>query len=161
VDVAPPGTYWVEHGRLLAGPYPRDLEAIGRAGVTLLLDLTRPGEEPPYEGVRTVRMSVDDFDHPTGPAMTAMLDAIDAELEAGGVVYVHCRGGLGRTGTVVGCWLVRHGTPAGAAVAAIARLRAGLPNASRRSPETDEQRAFVETWRRVPRSRDVRTNRRS
>lgn len=30
-------------------------------------------------------------------------------LAAGQTVYVHCYGGIGRTGTVVGCWLVRHG----------------------------------------------------
>ena len=41
--------------------------------------------------------------------LVATLDAIDAELAAGGLVYVHCWAGCGRTGVVVGCWLVRHG----------------------------------------------------
>ena len=41
--------------------------------------------------------------------MASILDAIDAALDGGKTVYVHCWGGVGRTGTVVGCWLVRHG----------------------------------------------------
>ena len=35
--------------------------------------------------------------------------AVDDALGEGRTVYVHCWGGIGRTGTVVGCWLVRHG----------------------------------------------------
>ncbi|MFZ5949388.1 MAG: fused DSP-PTPase phosphatase/NAD kinase-like protein [Candidatus Rifleibacteriota bacterium] len=30
-------------------------------------------------------------------------------MAAGKPVYVHCWGGLGRTGVVVGCWSRRHG----------------------------------------------------
>ena len=38
-----------------------------------------------------------------------ILDRIDAALYDDQNVYVHCWGGSGRTGTVVGCWLLRHG----------------------------------------------------
>jgi protein-tyrosine phosphatase len=62
-------------------------------------------------------------------------------------VYVHCFGGIGRTGTVVGCYLVRHGADAETALAEIARRRQGTPDGYRRSPETNEQRQFVLTWR--------------
>ncbi|GIT00631.1 MAG: hypothetical protein CM1200mP26_23430 [Acidimicrobiales bacterium] len=41
--------------------------------------------------------------------MARILDNLDGALTAGGKAYVHCWGGLGRTGTVVGCWLARHG----------------------------------------------------
>lgn len=44
---------------------------------------------------------------PTVDQMRAILDAIDRA--AGSIVYVHCWGGHGRTGTVAGCYLVRHG----------------------------------------------------
>ena len=72
---------------------------------------------------------------------------IDEALEAGTPVYVHCLGGLGRTGTVVGCWLVRHGDDDGDAVGRIAELRSRCRTASSPSPETVEQRRVIEGWR--------------
>ena len=41
--------------------------------------------------------------------MKRILDDVDEAIAGGGLTYVHCWGGIGRTGTVVGCWLVRHG----------------------------------------------------
>jgi len=63
---------------------------------------------------------------------------------------VHCWGGVGRTGTVVGCWLARHGIANGEEVLDhIARLRQGdLARRDRPSPETDTQRALVRSWRK-------------
>ena len=63
------------------------------------------------------------------------------------MVYLHCHGGIGRTGTVVGCYLVRHGTPPDEAIEAIGRLRADTDTADRPSPESEEQCELVETWR--------------
>jgi len=63
-------------------------------------------------------------------------------------VYVHCWGGIGRTGTVVGCWLVRHGLDDGDPVRTIARLRRRTPDAWAASPQTAAQRAMVTEWKR-------------
>ena len=79
--------------------------------------------------------------------MKSILDEIDATIASGGKVYVHCWGGRGRTGTVVGCWLIRHNVAVpGRAVQEIQRLRAGTPDAHLQSPETREQVAFVQGW---------------
>jgi rhodanese/phosphatase family protein len=151
------GCYWVEEGRLLAGPYPHARDRITRLrnlGVTLFVDLTEAGEygSLPYDGllgdgVRAVRRPMRDFAAPPRAQVRDVLDLIDAELADGGVVYLHCYGGLGRTGTVVGCYLVRHGTPPGDTLAAIGRLRADSGTADRPSPESEEQRRLVESWR--------------
>ena len=46
--------------------------------------------------------------------------ACSVPLLAGGrTVYLHCRGGIGRTGTVLGCYLVRQGQTAEEALASI------------------------------------------
>ena len=42
-------------------------------------------------------------------AVATILGAIDVALAQGRTADVHCWGWIGRTGAVVGCWLVRHG----------------------------------------------------
>jgi protein-tyrosine phosphatase len=93
-------------------------------------------------------MAVRDFSVPGETEMRAILDALDEALAEGHVVYLHCRGGLGRTGTVVGCYLVRHGADPDEA---LRRIRTALDEAGRAghaSPETAEQLALVRSWRR-------------
>lgn len=151
------GCYWVEPGSLIAGPFPHARERITRLrnlGVTLFLDLTEPGEygSLPYDaalgdGIRAVRRPMRDFTAPSRGEMREILDLIDSELAGGGVVYLHCYGGIGRTGTVVGCYLVRHGTPPEDAIETIRRLRARAGCADWPAPESEEQRRLVESWR--------------
>ena len=77
-----------------------------------------------------------------------ILDAVDSALERHGSVYVHCWGGHGRTGTVIGCWLVRHGSTTVDAIALIDERRRPLPiyRANPSSPQTSEQHRFVQAW---------------
>ena len=80
--------------------------------------------------------------------MTAILDAIDESLAAGKPTYIHCWGGVGRTGTVVGCWLLRHGLAEPSSVLdVLMRLRnQDQERGQRMSPETGEQQKFVRQW---------------
>jgi len=64
---------------------------------------------------------------------------IEQDVAAGGKVFVHCWGGMGRTGTVVGCWHVSHGAKPADALARIAAAREGTRKAGRPAPETPEQ----------------------
>ena len=57
-------------------------------------------------------------------------------------------GGIGRTGTVMGCYLVRHGWEPAEALAEIKRLRRGSPDGYKASPETPAQEVFVLNWRK-------------
>ena len=118
----PPTT--IEEGRLIAGRHPcawgpemapGEVASLLAAGVTLFLDLTQEGELEPYAHLvsppaRHVRIPIRDFSVPSLEQLESALDEIDAELAAGGLVYVHCWAGCGRTGVVVGSWLVRHGS---------------------------------------------------
>jgi hypothetical protein len=158
-----PESYWVVPGRLLAGEYPSAPDEAGArekialltdAGVTVFLDLTEPDEgglvsyRPLLEeGIRPERHAVADLDRPPPEQMREILDAIDAALEGDEVVYLHCYGGLGRTGTVVGCYLVRHGRTGEEALAEISSLRSGVADPAWPSPETDAQREMVLGWR--------------
>lgn len=61
---------------------------------------------------------------------------------------MHCWGGSGRTGTVVGCSLVRHDMAVGEEDPATIRyLRRTEGKALAESSQTDEQRKFVFAWR--------------
>ena len=115
-------------------------------GVTLFVDLTEEGELEPYAHLvhapaRRVSTPVRDLAVPPREELVATLDAIDEELESGGVVYLHCWAGCGRTGVVLGCWLVRHGLEAAAALERIAAARG--PGC----PQTFEQRLAILAWK--------------
>jgi protein-tyrosine phosphatase len=63
-------------------------------------------------------------------------------------VYVHCRGGIGRTGTTVGCYLARHGYGGEEALAEVNKL---FQNSNRSfesscSPETKAQMTMIQEW---------------
>ncbi len=166
-----PFTYWVAPGALLAGMSPSaegilerraKLQPLLSVGVRMFVNLMEEHElstagnsfrdyaatvrelEPAAE-VR--RMPIVDVNIPTPAFMREILDAVDAALAAGRPVYVHCRGGIGRTGTVVGCWMLRHKlATAETVLQQIAELRRNVINAYARSPETHAQREFIQHW---------------
>jgi hypothetical protein len=159
--------------RLLAGFYPGDrdpavargkLNALLDCGVTHILNLMESTEGDhagrlfdPYEemflrladerrsAANWMRRPIRDLNVPTIEQMTTTLDTVDDALAAGGCIYVHCWGGKGRTGTVVGCWLARHGE-----IEPVQQLRRLTAHARRHFPcipETPQQQAFVRNWR--------------
>lgn len=159
-------SYWVVPGRFLAGEYPRrrngadgaevfaQRRALLEAGVTLFIDLTEEGELRPYAGrlgaAEHRRFAIPDGGVPETPEDTAaILDAIDRHLADGGMLYLHCWGGVGRTGTIVGCWLARHGGLSGeAALSRLAELwRQNAKSARRDTPEYPWQRDYIRQWR--------------
>jgi hypothetical protein len=161
-----PDSYWVIEGKLMAGEHPgwygeemlqERLSWLADKGIDRFIDLSSPGEYgmPRYEsvldavghGVAEVgRMSIHDFDIPTPNQMSRILDALDSLLAQGHVVYIHCFNGTGRTGTVIGCYLVRHGATGRQALDQLAVLRRKTRKRHHNSPETVEQRYMVLAW---------------
>lgn len=148
--------------RFLAGEYPgssdperavRRLRSFAELGVTVFVDLTHPADPvAPYERLitavaRRVSHPIVDMGTTTIPHMSRILDDVDAAIADGETAYVHCWGGIGRTGTVVGCWLMRHRLDSGDPIRRIAELRRGVADAHVPSPQTPAQRAMVREWK--------------
>jgi len=92
-------------------------------------------------------MPTRDMSVPTDGHMEKILDLIDACVHEDRPVYVHCLGGRGRTGTVVGCYLARHGHAKSLrALDRINALRKDTSNRDRPSPETPDQINMVLRW---------------
>jgi len=152
--MAAPSTYDVADG-LRAGGYPGTPEAVAsleKDGVTVFVDLTHPSDPlPDYSqwltGGRRIAHPIPDMGTPTAGHVMRILDDIDEARAGGSTAYVHCWGGVGRTGTVIGCWLMRHEADGGDPIARIAELRAGIAG-DRSSPETPGQTELVRGWRR-------------
>lgn len=163
-----PDSYWLEKGKVLAGEYPgaetedearKKLKAFLKAGITYFIDLTEEHEPlEPYAhlihseagktGKEVVhrRMPIRDVSVPSIEFMDEIREAISDAVEEGHTVYIHCWGGVGRTGTVAGCYLVEQGMSGDDAIDHLARLRAGTPKARRKSPETSEQEEMIRNW---------------
>ncbi len=170
-------SYWVVEGRLAAGAYPGKagrgdrehvpevLEQLLNAGIDTFVNLTQddPSVFPHGTDIHLTRYHravdgraevlacpIPDMGVPYGgeEELVGILDVLDEALAAGGNAYVHCWGGLGRTGTVVGCWLARHGYGHGGEVLSMLDdLRLGdLDAGDRSSPQAPDQVAMVVGW---------------
>jgi len=166
--------YWVIPGSVMAGEYPGaaneeeawlKLRHFLACGVREFLDLTEEGEgiEPdrlvPYEkilfeeaaamsqSVKYQRMPIRDQGTPDGSKqMTIILDSIERAVQAGRLVYIHCFGGVGRTGLVVACYLKRRGQTSEQAIRTLQLLRSRTAKADHRSPETPDQQSWIHSF---------------
>jgi predicted protein tyrosine phosphatase len=164
-----PESYWVEPGKLLAGEYPgqynpeatrKRIDALLEAGFNTFIDRTKPNETIPYIRILLEQAKyydievqhhsypIGDFGLPTPEKMLKILNTIDKALQADKKIYLHCWGGIGRTGTTVGCYLVRHGKTGDEALRQLAEWWKTVPKSQIHvhSPETRAQADFILNW---------------
>ena len=166
-----PQSFWVHEGFLCAGCYPGDLVPAERdrklrglldCGIRRVINLMEEDEKSggrafePYmpllqalaaesgSTVECLRLSIRDASVPAPSVMRQILDGIDESLSNQIPTYVHCWGGHGRTSTVVGCHVIRHGRTAAQAFEQIGHWRSALPK--NHDPFEGSQRRFIETW---------------
>jgi hypothetical protein len=104
-----PFTYtWIEQGKILAGSIPQvpdDVAILKSLGIQAIISLTRRDIEtyPEMVPVDFIRGNFPIPDNGIGPdeIMTGAVDALDYFLSRQYSTYIHCRGGIGRTGVIL------------------------------------------------------------
>lgn len=86
-------------------------DRLTRYGIGAVLSLQGEAEDDVAKlrerGIDYRRISVTDYTAPSQEQLREAVAWIDAEIAAGRRVYVHCRGGIGRSANVVAAWLMR------------------------------------------------------
>ena len=163
-------SYWVVSNKLLAGEIPaartaeetiEKIKSLADCGISVILNLMEADEtdssnQPFYDyslhleqlGMEMIRLPIEDLSIPTVAEMNVILSTINGCNADGKAVYVHCWGGIGRTGTVVGCYLIDAQLATTEDVfVKIDELRSSTSTIDRPSPETIEQIKFVDQWK--------------
>lgn len=157
--------WWVEPGEVLAGEYPAarneprrtsdKLNLLVDAGIRTFIDLTT-SDDPidPYEPTMTAAAEARNLDlrHLSAgiPDLGVLPDpeydhiiGLIREHRLRGGVYIHCWGGVGRTGTVVGSLLADKGHDYDTIIRTLKALREGTKKEDRPCPENETQRGVL------------------
>lgn len=154
--------YWIEGpwlGKLAVAPRPRggdwlkdDIANWKQSHINTVLSLLTPDEErdldvrdEPREvrklGMDFISFPIPDRQTPRSEAKwSEVLESVARDLSTGKNILVHCRQGIGRSGLVAACLLVKKGMSPGAAIESVSAAR-GVS-----VPETAEQRDWIEHY---------------
>lgn len=119
-----------------------DLDEIRAEGITAIVSLTErplPAQDVQRRGFAYRHLPVVDFTPPSLEQFREFTRFVD---DHDGPVLVHCRAGIGRTGTMLAAYLIAHGMPA---KEALQQVRAQRPG----SVETREQEARLVEWEKT------------
>lgn len=150
--VLPPiGMHWIIQNKMGSMQKPGllrdlddDLASLESLGVRTLVTLTQASldqDKLSEYGIRTIHFPIVDMSVPEISRVLPLCRRISDGLDSDDVLIVHCKAGLGRTGTVLACTLVYRGASAVDAINTIRLKNSGYI-------QTDEQAEFVSEFER-------------
>jgi len=101
------------------------LEKLKALGITAIVNMrtTNTYGDAAHEGIKYLHLSTPDNTAPPLETLINGAEFIDNEIKHGGVVYVHCRQGLGRGPTMAMSYLIKSGMTYEDAFAMVRRVR--------------------------------------
>jgi len=145
----PRGFLWLLKGKLAGTPLPGvffeedyDLKALQRVGITHLISTTlKPVSVDKLKlfNIQGKGFPIKDMETPTLENALEVCEFIDHIIKNDGVVAVHCRAGLGRTGTVLALYLIWKNADA---ISALEKARTIEP----RWVQSEQQVKFLDTF---------------
>jgi atypical dual specificity phosphatase len=121
---------WVVKDRVIGmgRPSSEDLAALASCGVSHVISLTvQPMERELLNrhGITGIHIPVMDMSAPSPAEITRFVEELARLVDEGHKVAVHCGAGLGRTGTMLACYLVSRGMSADEALSEVRSQRPG------------------------------------
>jgi len=132
------------------------LSELRRQGIEALVSLDEygiPVHMVAEHGLQYIHIPIPDFEAPQLQQAEQFIAFTNSQREANRQIAVHCRGGYGRTGTMLACYLVSRGKAADEAISEVRNSRPG-------SIETRNQEKFVKTFENYLRATDPQLDRR-
>lgn len=147
--LGPNGFMWLKRGQLAGTPRPGllvekedDLKALKRVGITHLVSLTvrlLDTEKCKLFGIEVISSPIPDMHPPSPQQALEICQQVDDLMRNGKVIAVHCRAGLGRTGTILAAQLIYEGQ---SALVALEKAR----SVESRWIQSESQVAFLEEF---------------
>ncbi|MCB1216936.1 dual specificity protein phosphatase family protein [bacterium] len=125
------GFEWIIKSRLAAsampglmGPIEDDVDFFGSIGIITVVTLTEKPVSPSLErfGFKSIHYPIPDMGAPRLDETLRLCNALIHDMDNGKPVLVHCKGGLGRTGTIICAVLICRGKSAEQALAEIRKV---------------------------------------
>jgi atypical dual specificity phosphatase len=142
--------WWIDEPILAGGPNPTEaaMAVLTRAGFVRIVCLLDMADQNPAYDVNRAKADGFDWRHlglPDSAAPTIpQIEEFLGMLGDGAKTYVHCQGGLGRTGTMAAAYWIARGLPA---EAAIGKVRVAQPRAVETPAQTEQLKAFEQHLR--------------